>query len=70
MPQLDRTGPFGLGRRTGRRRGFCFPLAFSDCPYVRKPSAIGLSSDKTDLTNYKNQLEEELKAVEKALSEE
>lgn len=52
MPGFDKTGPRGLGPRTGRGLGICGGCC-GRCPFCGKPS----------LEEYKKSLEEELEMV-------
>ncbi|HZD43905.1 MAG TPA: DUF5320 domain-containing protein [Methanomicrobiales archaeon] len=42
MPGFDRTGPRGMGPRTGRGRGFCYPA-----PTTEKDSSAQESTEQS-----------------------
>ena len=73
MPNLDQTGPTGLGPRTGRGLGHCGGGPWSRGGY-RGGCGFGFrrffspKNEQTALENEKRMLEEELAAIEEELA--
>jgi len=70
MPGGDRTGPRGLGPKTGRGRLHCAPNANAYRPYYGRGYGYQSNqmSDKTFLESEKKSLEERIKEIDSELS--
>ncbi len=77
MPNLDRTGPRGLGPLTGRGLGPCGMGMFGWRGGFGRGGGLGrglsrffeYSPTKEDLQNYKKALQEEIEDIDNALKE-
>lgn len=70
MPGGDRTGPRGLGPKTGRGRLNCAPNANAYRPHYGRGYGyrFNQTNDKTFLESEKKELEERIKEIDAELS--
>ncbi len=73
MPNLDGTGPRGMGRMSGRGRGYCAEGMGCGCTYAAVYGGMGGAADEKEqaemLKERLKMIEEERKNIEKMLKE-